>query len=76
MQTKRTQLDSVSRNVPSVQASSSAENAPKVCPQKQSTEQSLDCLVSVLKNLSQPLTKGSIPPPSHMEDERTLQVVP
>lgn len=76
MQTKRTQLDSVCTNVPSVQASSSAENTPKVCPHKQSTEQSLHCLVSVLKNLSQPLTKDSILPPSHMEDECTLQVVP
>lgn len=75
MQTKRTQLDSVRTNVPSVQASSSAENTPKVCPHKQSTEQSLHCLVSGLKNLSQPLTKDSILPPSHMEDECTLQVV-
>lgn len=49
---------------------------PKQCPHKQSTEQSLECLVSVLKILSQPLTKDSILPPSHTEDECTLQVAP
>lgn len=49
---------------------------PKQCPHKQSTEKSLECLVSVLKNLSQPLTKDSILPPSHTEDECTPQVAP
>lgn len=49
---------------------------PKECPHKQSTEQSLSCLVSVLKNLSQALTKDLILSPSHTEDECTLQVVP
>lgn len=49
--------------------------SPKECPHKQSTEQSLSCLVSVLKSLSQALTKDLILSPSHMENECTLQVV-